>query len=57
MGDVILKLDDTPIDDNAHLVNLIGLMEAGKKVSLEVYREGKTIVVRAMVADRSKFGQ
>ena len=56
-GDVILKLDDTPIDDDAHLVNLIGLMEVGKKVSLEIYREGKTIVVPAVVTDRSKFGQ
>ncbi len=56
-GDVILKLDGTPIDDDAHLVNLIGLMEVGKKVSLEIFREGKTVVIQAVVADRSKFGQ
>ncbi len=57
VNDVILKLDGTPIDDDAHLVNLIGLTEAGKKVSLEIYREGKTIAVPVVVVDRSKFGQ
>ena len=56
-GDVILKLDATPIDDDAHLVNLVGMIEAGKKVSLEVYRDGKTFILPAVVADRSKFGQ
>jgi S1-C subfamily serine protease len=38
-------------------VNLIGLMEVGKKVALEVFRDGKTVVIQAEVADRSKFGQ
>ena len=27
-GDVILKLDETTIDDDAHLVNLVGMIEA-----------------------------
>jgi S1-C subfamily serine protease len=52
-----LKLDGTPIDDDQHLVNLVGLIEAGKKVSLEIYRDGKTMILSAIVADRSKFGQ
>ena len=56
-GDVILKLDGMAIEDDAHLVNLIGLIEVGKKVALEVFRDGKTIVIQAEVADRSKFGQ
>jgi serine protease Do len=55
-GDVILKLDATAIDDDAHLVNLVALIEVGKKVSLEVFRDGKTIVIPVEVADRSKFG-
>jgi S1-C subfamily serine protease len=55
-GDVILKLDGTAIDDDAHLVNLVGLIEVGKKVSLEIFRDGKTIVIQVEVADRSKFG-
>ncbi len=55
-GDVILKLDGTVIEDDAHLVNLVGLIEVGKKVSLEILRDGKTIVLPVQVADRSKFG-
>jgi serine protease Do len=56
-GDVILKLDSTTIDDDAHLVNLVGMIEAGRKVSLEIYRDGKTFVLPAVVVDRTKFGQ
>jgi len=55
-GDVILKLDGTAIDDADHLVNLVGLIEVGKKVSLEIFRDGKTVVVPVEVADHSKFG-
>jgi serine protease Do len=57
VGDVILKLDSTAIDDDAHLVNLVGLTEVGKKVSLEVFRDGATVVLQAEVTDRSKFAQ
>ena len=53
--DVIMKLNGTEIDDDAHLVNLVGLIEVGKKVSLEIFRDSKTIVIQAEVADRSKF--
>jgi len=53
--DVIMKLDGTEVDDDAHLVNLVGLIEVGKKVSLEIFRDSKTIVIQAEVADRSKF--
>ncbi|MGO9113334.1 MAG: S1C family serine protease [Thermoguttaceae bacterium] len=55
-GDVILKVDGTTIDDDAHLVNLVGLIEVGRKVSLEIFRDGKTIDVQVEVVDRSKFG-
>ena len=54
--DVIMKIDGTAIDDDSHLVNLVGLTEVGKKVSLEIFRGGKTIVLQIEVADRSKFG-
>ena len=56
-GDVIVKLDSTPIDDDAHLVNLIGLTEVGKKVTLEILRDGTTVVIPVVVVDRGKFGK
>ena len=56
-GDVIVKLDSTPIDDDAHLVNLIGLTEVGKKLTLEILRDGTTVVIPVVVVDRGKFGK
>ncbi len=55
VNDVILRFEKTPIEDDAHLVNLVSLTEIGKGVSLEVFRNRKTIVVQVEVGDRSKF--
>ncbi len=57
VGDVIIKVDGTTIEDDAHLVNFVGMIEAGRKVSVEVFRDGKTIGLELQVVDRSKFGQ
>jgi len=56
-NDVIMKFDGTQIDDDAHLVNLVGLIEVGKKVSLEIFRDGKTVVIEVETADHSKFAR
>ena len=55
-GDVILEVDGTRVEDDAHLVNLISMMEIGKKVSLVIFRGGKTLSMSIEVSDRSKFG-
>jgi serine protease Do len=57
VGDVVLQLDGTRIEDDAHLINLISLIEVGKKLPLEVFRDGKTFTVSIEVADRSRFDQ
>ncbi len=36
-------------------MNLVGLIEVGKKVSLEIFRDGKTLVIPVEVVDHSKF--
>ena len=54
-GDVILQFNATPIENDAHLVNLVNFTEVGKQVTLSVYRDRQTITVRAVVGDRSKF--
>ncbi len=54
-NDVIIKLDGTLIEDDAHLVNIVGLIDVGKKVSLEIFRDGKTLVIPVEVVDHSKF--
>jgi S1-C subfamily serine protease len=40
-GDVIVKLDDTPIKSNTTLIEYIGMMRPGDKVVVTVNRDGK----------------
>jgi serine protease Do len=54
-GDVILQFNNTPVENDVHLVNLVNLSEAGTEVSLVVYRKGQTQVVRVRLGDRAKY--
>ena len=40
-GDVILKLDGTPIDETAQLPAAVAAMQPGSKIKLTVWREGR----------------
>ena len=53
---MILEFNDTPVEDDAHLVNLVSLTEVGKTVPLLIFRERKPMTVMVEVADRGKFG-
>ena len=57
VGDVILEFDGAPVEDDAHLVNMVSLTEVGKKVQLLVFRDRRPIRVTVEVGDRSKFEQ
>jgi serine protease Do len=54
-GDIILEYNHIPVDDDAHLINLVGLTPVGVKVPLLIFRDRQTIVVDVEVADRAKF--
>ncbi len=54
-GDVILKVNNLPIEDDAHLVNLISLSDVGETVSLVVFRQGKTLALKVRVGKREDF--
>ncbi len=56
-GDVILEFNHTPIEDDAHLVNLVSLTEVGKTVPVLIFRDRKPMTVTVEVGDRSKFGR
>lgn len=56
-GDVILEFNDTPIEDEAHLVNLVSLTEIGKSVPVVIFRDRKPLTITVEVGDRSKFGK
>jgi serine protease Do len=55
-GDVILEIDGSKVEDDLHLINLVGLLAVGKTVPLVIFRDGKTISTTVQVSDRSKFG-
>jgi serine protease Do len=44
-GDVVTKLDETPIHSNTGLIEFIGRKRPGDKVNVTVNRNGKTIVI------------
>ena len=54
-GDVILQFNSISVEDDAHLVNLVNLTEVGKEVSLLVFRERQTKVVKVRVGNRVDF--
>ncbi len=54
-GDVILEFNGKLVENDTHLVNLVNLTEIGKEVSLLVWRQRQTILVKTAVADRGRF--
>jgi serine protease Do len=44
-GDVILRVNDKPVDDSGHLRNLIAAIPAGTPVTLTIVRGGKDLVL------------
>jgi len=57
VGDVILQYNHVPVEDDAHLVNMVSLTEVGTVVPLTIFRDGQTITIKVEVTDRSKFPQ
>jgi len=53
-GDVILEFNHIPVEDDSHLVNLVGLAEVGKKVPLLVFRDRMPITITVELGDRSR---
>ena len=52
---MILEFNHTPVEDDAHLVNLVSLTPIGKSVPLLIFRDRKPFTVTVEVGDRSKF--
>jgi S1-C subfamily serine protease len=50
-GDVVLQVDNVPIRDENHLINLISGLPPGQRVRLQVWRERSPIALEAVVGD------
>ncbi|TVS19855.1 MAG: PDZ domain-containing protein [Planctomycetaceae bacterium] len=55
IGDVIVQIDDKPIDSDDHLVNLISLLSIDRRIEVTFYRDGKRQSVWARVGARESF--
>jgi serine protease Do len=55
IDDVILEISGVPIDNDNHLVSMVGLTEIGKELPLLVYRGGKAVQMQVKVAARNQF--
>ena len=55
VNDVVLRFNNTSVKDGDHLINLVGLTQVGKSISLVIFRDRKPIAVSLNVVDGSKF--
>ncbi|MFM8273580.1 MAG: S1C family serine protease, partial [Gemmata sp.] len=51
MGDVVLKMEDVPVRDENHLINVVSALPVGQKVKLTVWRERKSVLVEITVGE------
>jgi len=57
VGDVILKVNDTPIVDAGQLSARIGAAAPGDKTELEIWREGKTLTLTATIGSATTLAR
>jgi serine protease Do len=51
-GDVVLQVSQIPIEDDGHLIQVVGTAEIGKKMPVQVYRNQKMLTVTLEVVER-----
>ncbi len=54
-GDVIVKFNDTPVNDSAGLRNAVGLLRAGAEASVQFYRDGKLKTIHTRIKETGGF--
>ena len=54
-GDVIVRFNDTLINDSADLRNAVGLLRAGSKARVQFYRDGKLKTVHTQIRELGGF--
>jgi serine protease Do len=55
IDDVIIEFDGHRIDDDEHLIQVVGFTAIGKAVDLVVLRRGKTVRLQVTLEDRSRY--
>ena len=52
VGDIIQKLNGRIVENDSHLVNRISLTPVNSTITLDVYRDGRSLKISATIADR-----
>ncbi len=54
-GDVIVAFDNVSVEDENHLINLVGMAEIGETLAVRVMRSGREMSVQVTLTDRDKY--
>ncbi len=55
VDDVILAINNVPIEDDSHLVNLVSVTPPGQEITVVVWRSGERLQINTKVGDRADF--
>ena len=53
-GDIVTKIDNSPIKDKEDLLSTIANIKPGSKIDIEIYRKGKKLLVPTKIGERPK---
>ena len=53
--DVIVAFNGVPVEDENHLIGLVGMAEIGKPVPVRLYRGGRPITLEVILTDRQNY--
>lgn len=51
-GDIILRMDNVLVENDAHLITMVNMSDVGKQVTLQILRNGEIRDVKAVLAAR-----
>jgi len=57
VGDVVLEYNGVPVENDVHLVNLVGMNLPGQEVTMVIYRDGRRIPVKIRLGNRKLLEQ
>ena len=53
-NDIVLRIDDTQVEDDGHLVNIVSFTPVGREIALEVFRDRQAVRLKVVIG---KWGE
>ncbi len=54
-GDVVLSFDGHDVENDSHLINLVGMTPVDREIPMTIYREGERLSFRVLLRSRSEM--